>query len=98
MSAFTDRITEVLREEFNAHGIELAAFCSMPSTDTFAACVAERVEAELQLREETNTYADYETKAVRGGEGVMRYGGQTSRYVGMKTKHRWVSAWTEVEQ
>lgn len=95
MSALTDRIAEVLTG-FHVDPSDSVCGC-YELTPEDAAHVAERVEAELGLTEEKHTYPDYETKAVRGGEGgVFRYGGQTSTYKGMKTVHRWVSAWSEV--
>jgi len=78
------RITKVLR----LHGDQ----CTRANADY----LAQRVAAELNLTEEKHTFADYETKAESGGEGVFRYAGQTSTYKGMKTVRRWVSGWTAV--
>jgi hypothetical protein len=51
----------------------------------------------LGLTAESHTYEAFETKAVMGGEGNMRYGGQTSRSLGYRKQTRLVSPWVPSE-
>lgn len=50
----------------------------------------------LGLTEEICSYEDTEVKSVSGGEGVMRYGGQTVTSLGWRTDRRLVSPWAKV--
>jgi hypothetical protein len=95
VSDLTDRIAEVIWD-----ADDMAAKPDFAWGETTRASyrkMAETVVAELNLTEEKHTFADCETKAVRGGEGVFRYAGQESTYKGMKTVRRWVSGWVAVE-
>lgn len=60
-----------------------------------AVLAAQAVIDAMQLTEETHTYEKFETKTVSGGEGVMRYGGQSSHSVGWRTSRRLVGPWVE---
>ena len=60
--------------------------------------MAEAAVAALRLTSETRTYEATEVKAVVGGEGGMRYGGQAIRSLGWRTASRLVSPWVEGNQ
>lgn len=51
--------------------------------------------AELGFTDEHNVYEATEVSAVMGGEGAMRYGGQTVRSLGWRTQRRWVTDWQD---
>lgn len=59
--------------------------------------LAKMINENLQLTEETHSYPETVTKAVSGGQGVLRYGGQMTRVIGYRTDTRLVSPWIRKE-
>lgn len=51
--------------------------------------------SELGFTDEHNVYEAQEVTSVMGGEGNMRYGGQTVRSLGWRTQRRWVTDWQD---
>jgi hypothetical protein len=89
VSVLSDRIAEVLREHwwFASRDGEAGCNCNWRdgvdmAREQWAAHVAERVEAELQLTEETRSQATY----------------QPDDPWATTSQRRWVSAWSEDKQ
>lgn len=52
---------------------------------------------ELELQEESRAYEEQEVTSTMGGEGNMRYGGQTVRSLGWRLDTRIVSPWVRAD-
>lgn len=100
MSGIEKRIEEVFAQHRRCHertvvaGMTHCAGCNHWVPD-FDAHVAAAVVQALGLKQESSTYEKFETKSESGGEGNMRWGGQTSRSLGYRTSTRLVSEWVE---
>lgn len=88
------RVAEVLREHrFWSLGAEECSCGWSSSSEGVPQHVAAAVVAALELTEESRTYEAQEVTAVMGGEGDMRWGGQTVRSLGWRTETRIAGPW-----
>lgn len=58
--------------------------------------IAQVAFTKLGLTWEVHTYEAFEAKAEMGGEGALRYGGQTCRSLGYRTQTRLIGPWITV--
>jgi hypothetical protein len=86
-------ITFAVLHAHRPYGLDCKCGRPINSDNDWARHVDQAIVKALGLTEERHTAPEYETKAVRGGTGVFRYGGQTSRYVGNGTRRRFVTPW-----
>jgi hypothetical protein len=80
----------IAQEIWQAYVVEVGR--SLP--EGLAEKMAHAVVEALGLTEEVNAYEATEVTAQMGGEGAMRYGGQTIRSLGWRTQRRWVTDWS----
>lgn len=86
------RIEAVLREHRYSPNLSCCR-----RADEHERCLAQMLVEALGLTEECHTYEHFETTAVMGGEGNMRYGGQTIHSLGWRTETRLVTPWARTE-